>query len=85
MNICVFGSANEFNSSIMAEARKLGRLIGRMGYGLTYGGFGKGLLSEAEKGVKEYGGHITAVAPKTPRLNNPLFQEIDKLILSDDK
>ncbi|MFR5438658.1 MAG: hypothetical protein ACLTJN_00225 [Monoglobus pectinilyticus] len=44
MNICVFGSAKEFNSSIMAEARKLGRLIGSMGYGLTYGGFGEGLL-----------------------------------------
>ena len=85
MNICVFGSAKEFNSSIMAEARKLGRLIGSMGYGLTYGGFGEGLLSEVAKGVKEYGGYITAVAPQTPRLNNPLFQEIDELILSDDK
>ncbi|MFR5438657.1 MAG: LOG family protein [Monoglobus pectinilyticus] len=35
--------------------------------------------------MKEYGGYITAVAPQTPRLNNPLFQEIDELILSDDK
>lgn len=85
MNICVFGSANEFDVPIMTEARKLGRIIGHLGYGLTYGGFGKGLLSEVAKGVKEYGGHITAVAPKTPRLNNSLFQEIDELILSDDK
>ena len=85
MNICVFGSAKEFNSSIMAEARKLGRLIGSMGYGLTYGGFGEGLLSEVAKGVKEYGGYITTVAPQTPRLNNTLFQEIDELILSEDK
>ena len=68
MNICVFGSAKEFNSSIMAEARKLGRLIGSMGYGLTYGGFGEGLLSEVAKGVKEYGGYITAVAPQTQDL-----------------
>lgn len=85
MNICVFGSANEFSPSIMTEARELGRIIGRMGYGLTYGGFGEGLLSEVAIGVKEYGGHITAVAPQTPRLNNPLFQEIDELILSDNK
>ena len=52
---------------------------------MTYGGFGEGLLSEVAKGVKEYGGYITTVAPQTPRLNNTLFQEIDELILSEDK
>lgn len=84
-NVCVFGSAEDMPPDVMKFARLLGNAISVKGYQLVYGGFGKGLLSEVAKGVKDNNGFILAVAPILPRKNNPLFDKIDLLLKSADK
>lgn len=68
-NICVFcGSSPGANPEYAAAAQQLGRLMGRMGLNLVYGGGRRGLMGEVANAVLEGGGHVTGII--TERLVN---------------
>lgn len=85
MRICVYGAAADGSQKVMNAAREIGRMIGRHGHSLTYGGFSKGVLGEVAKGAAEYGAEILAVVPEEPRKGQPLFYGCTCIERSSDK
>ncbi len=64
-NICVFASSSNYLPNIYYEdAKKLGRLIGKNGYNIVYGGSTLGMMWACASEVKNYGGKIIGVMPQ---------------------
>lgn len=85
MRICVYGAASDISQEMLCMARNVGRIIGKNGHSLTYGGFSKGILGAVAEGAYEYGADILAVAPDTPRKGQPLFHGCTGVRTSADK
>ncbi len=65
MNICLFGaSSNSLAPVYYSDARELGRLIGKGGHTLIYGGSDCGLMKSCANGVLETNGRILGIAPR---------------------
>jgi cytokinin riboside 5'-monophosphate phosphoribohydrolase len=64
--ICVFCSSSEADLSegYVADARRMGQLLGERKHHLVYGGSHKGLMGEVSKKFAEYHGKITEVIPE---------------------
>lgn len=64
-NICVFASSSNYLDNIYyADAKELGRLLGKHGYNIVYGGSNLGLMWACAGSVKENGGKVTGVMPE---------------------
>lgn len=64
-NICVFCSSSDFLDEIYYKhAKELGRLIGKNGYNMVYGGSTLGMMWACASEVKNNGGKIYGVMPQ---------------------
>ena len=64
-NICVFASSSNFLAECFYDdARELGRLIGKNGYNIVYGGSTLGMMWVCASEVKNHGGKIYGVMPQ---------------------
>lgn len=65
MKICVYGaSSSQLDKIYYEEAEKLGRLMGKNGHCLVFGGGREGLMGAVARGVHSEGGEIIGIAPK---------------------
>ncbi|MFG2938918.1 TIGR00730 family Rossman fold protein [Streptomyces sp. NPDC048282] len=62
MRICVFLSAADLDDRYTRPARDFGRLIGKGGHSLVWGGSDTGLMKVVADGVQEAGGKLTGVS-----------------------
>lgn len=63
-SVAVFCAASEAVDPLYVEAAtEVGRLLGRLGATLVYGGARFGLMEATAKGAKESGAHIVGVVP----------------------
>ena len=64
-NVCVFASSsNKLAPVYYQQAAELGKLLGRNGYNIVYGGSRLGMMYACAGAVKENGGKIYGVMPK---------------------
>lgn len=84
MNVCVYGAAsNEIDKAYLTEGEALGRLIGKGGHRLVFGGGQTGMMGAVARGVRETGGKILGVAPKFFDKPGVLYQECDELVFTE--
>lgn len=84
MNVCVYGAAsNEIDKAYLTEGEVLGRLIGKGGHRLVFGGGQTGMMGAVARGVRETGGKILGVAPKFFDKPGVLYQECDELVFTE--
>jgi uncharacterized protein (TIGR00730 family) len=83
--ICVFcGSSPGKNPRHQLAARELGRLIGKRGFSLVFGGGNVGLMGEVARTVSGEGQKVIGVLPKFLRYVEPPLKETDELIITPD-
>ena len=64
-NLCVFASSSDFLEEVYYEdAKELGKLIGKNGYNIVYGGSTLGMMWACANQVKLSGGKIYGVMPQ---------------------
>lgn len=64
-NICVFCSSSDYLEEVYyKDAKELGKLIGKNGYNIVYGGSTLGMMWACASEVKNNGGKIFGVMPK---------------------
>ena len=65
MNICIYGASSaELKKIYYEKTEELGRLIGKRGHGLVFGGGKEGLMGAAARGVDREKGYILGIAPR---------------------
>lgn len=87
MNICVYGAASPNISKVYLEYMEiLGRKLAERGHDLVFGAGCFGEMGAAARGFKAGGGKVFGIVPKyfTDDLIEPLFQNCDEFILTDD-
>ena len=84
-NICVYcSSRNLLDELYRAEARALGRLMVKGGYGLVYGGGNVGLMGILAKEVHLHQGHVFGVIPRALKNREGIAYEIaDELVITE--
>ena len=64
-NICVFcSSSNSLDEIYYKEAEELGRLLGKNGYNVVYGGSKLGIMYKVSKAAQENGSKIIGIMPE---------------------
>ncbi|MEM8485052.1 MAG: TIGR00730 family Rossman fold protein [Bacteroidota bacterium] len=84
-NICVYcSSSNLLDDIYYLEARLLGQLMAKQGYGLVYGGGNVGLMGVIAKAVHESDGYVYGVIPQALKDREGVAYEIaDELVVTD--
>lgn len=83
-NICVFCSSSNFLSDeYYKDASELGKLIGKNGYNIVYGGSTLGMMWACASEVKNNGGKIYGVMPQRLVDMGCRTDNCDEFILSD--
>lgn len=82
MNICVYGaSSTTIDKSYIEDGEKLGRTMGKHGYGLVFGGGANGLMGAVARGVHEYGKtDIIGIAPSFFNVDGILYDQCTEFI-----
>ncbi|KAJ1998869.1 hypothetical protein GGI04_001514 [Coemansia thaxteri] len=63
--VCVFCASSDSKHEVHNEmASELGRELARSGYGLVYGGGGRGLMGRVARGVAENNGAVVGIIPR---------------------
>lgn len=84
-DICVYASSSDAVDSVFFEtADRLGRLLGRKGYGLVYGAGQVGLMGKLADGMRAEGGRIIGVIPEALNLKGVVYEHCDELIVTPD-
>lgn len=84
MNICVYGAASQqIHTEYLQAARALGDCLGRMGFGLVFGGGDTGVMGACARGMAQAGGPIYGVAPRFFDREGVLYQGCTELIFTD--
>jgi len=82
-NVCVFASSSNFLDETYYEAAKdLGRLLGKNGYNIVYGGSNLGLMWACASQVKEFGGKVTGVMPEKLHNMGVFTEGCDEFIIT---
>ena len=85
MNITVYLGANSGNDpTLETSVRALGRLIGKSGNALVYGGSKNGLMGALAESVLRAGGKVTGVEPQFFIDKGYEYDEITTLIVTRD-
>ena len=85
MNITVYLGASSGNDpTLEASVRALGRLIGKSGNALVYGGSKNGLMGALAESVLRAGGEVTGVEPQFFIDKGYEYDEITTLIVTRD-
>jgi uncharacterized protein (TIGR00730 family) len=80
--VCVFcGSNAGVNPAYRAEAVSLGRLLGKAGLGLVYGGAQVGLMGTLADAALEHGSEVIGVIPRTLAGIEVAHPRLSKLVL----
>ncbi len=84
MRICIFGaSGRSLDERYYAEAETLGRLIGKNGDSIVFGGGAEGLMGACARGVHSCGGGIVGIAPKFFDEPGILYPECSRMIFTE--
>ena len=84
MNICIYGASSNIIDDIYFEkTEKLAEKLGRMGYGLVFGGGTNGLMGAAARGFKKADSEIIGVAPSFFNVDGVLYPECSELIYTE--
>lgn len=86
MNICVYGaSSTKIDASYIKSGEKLGRAMGKHGFGLVFGGGANGLMGAVARGVHEAGNTpIIGVAPSFFNVDGILYDKCTDFIYPAD-
>lgn len=85
MNITVYLGASSGNDpTLETSVRALGRLIGKSGNALVYGGSKNGLMGALAESVLHAGGEVTGVEPQFFIDKGYEYDEITTLIVTRD-
>lgn len=83
--ICVFcGSRDGNNPAFAASAAELGRLIGKNGFSLVYGGGGAGMMGTLARATADAGGDILGIMPDFLRAHELPPEWMHDLVLTSD-
>jgi uncharacterized protein (TIGR00730 family) len=77
-------SSSRVTPEFVAEARELGRLIGRGGHSLVYGGCHIGLMGEVARSVHEHGGKVCGVIPEAIHSRGLAYDRCEELLVTPD-
>ena len=84
MNICLYGaSSNKIDSKYISEVEQLGRMMGRRGHGLVFGGGADGLMGAAARGVFTEKGYIKGIAPSFFDVDGRLFSKCTEFVYTE--
>lgn len=76
MNICVYGAASpDIDTKYILAGEQLGRILGKRGHTLIFGGGNSGLMGAAVRGVSEAGGRSVGISPAFFRPDGVLFDD----------
>ena len=86
MNICVYGaSSTTIDKSYIEDGERLGRAMGRHGFGLVFGGGTNGLMGAVARGVHEVGKtDIIGVAPSFFNVDGILYDKCTEFIYPEN-
>ena len=83
-SVTVFcGSSNAVEDKYFAAAHELGAKLARRRWRLVYGGGSVGLMGALATAVREHGGHVTGVIPKTLLDLGVGDRSVSELIVTD--
>lgn len=84
MKICMFGaSSNTLRDCYYEQARQLGRLIGRRGHTMIFGGGANGLMGACARGVAESGGEVVGVVPRPLSVPAQLYEDSGEIVYTE--
>ncbi len=84
-SICVFCSSSSAVNSIYRDtAMELGKMLGRCGLDLVFGGADVGLMGITARTAKNNGTKVIGVIPRSFLEKGIAFQEADELIISNN-
>jgi cytokinin riboside 5'-monophosphate phosphoribohydrolase len=84
MNVCVYCSSSDRVERVYFDvAAGLGRLIGQRRNNLVFGGGNTGPMRELALAVKENGGRVLSVLPKTFEARGLRFDRADEVVVAD--
>ena len=85
MNICIYGASSaELKKIYYEKTEELGRLMGKRGHGLVFGGGKEGLMGAAARGVDRENGYIMGIAPKLFDKPGVAYEEWTEFTLTDN-
>ena len=84
MKLCLFGAAsNDIADVFYSDGLALGRRMAQRGHSLIFGGGDSGMMGAVARGMSEYGGHITGIAPSFFNVDGVLYERCDDFIYTD--
>ena len=84
-SVCVFcASSEELDQTYVADAQRLGTLIGQRGWRMVFGGGTIGLMGAVARAVHAEGGHVTGVIPHLLNIDGVAYTACDELITTRD-
>lgn len=84
MRICVFAaSSDRLEQGYLEAAEELGRLLGRGGHTLIFGGGRTGLMGACARGALESGAEIIGIAPRFFDEPGVLFERCSRFVWTD--
>ena len=85
MNICIYGASSaELKKIYYEKTEELGRLIGKRGHGLVFGGGKEGLMGAAARGVDREKGYILGIAPRFFDQPGVLYEHCTEFIFTEN-
>lgn len=84
MNICVYGaSGDKLDRAYFEVAFELGKLLGRRGHSLIFGGGAGGLMGACARGASAAGAEIVGVAPRFFDESGVLYDGCTRFIFTE--
>ncbi|WEK49168.1 MAG: TIGR00730 family Rossman fold protein [Candidatus Kaistia colombiensis] len=84
-SICVYCGSSAGDDPIYAEfAARLGKIMGKAGVGLVYGGGAIGLMGITARSVMTAGGHVTGIIPQFLREREVMLETAHELVVTED-
>lgn len=84
MNICLYGaSSNVIDEKYIADAEKVGRLLGGRGHRMVFGGGAQGVMGGAARGVTAAGGELIGVAPGFFNVDGILYEHCTEFVMTE--
>ena len=85
MNICIYGASSaELKKIYYEKTEELGRLMGKRGHGLVFGGGKEGLMGAAARGVDRENGYILGIAPRFFDQPGVLYEHCTEFIFTEN-
>ena len=85
MNICIYGASSaELKKIYYEKTEELGRMMGKRGHGLVFGGGKEGLMGAAARGVDRENGYILGIAPRFFDQPGVLYEHCTEFIFTEN-